>query len=70
MKYNYVVKGKVRGEISKHLKLSAAVRSMARDHRICRNMGGGAYSDARVFDLKTRKPVDLEAEGYADWSER
>jgi len=70
MKYNYVVKGKVRGEISRHLKLSAAVRAMARDHRICNELGGGAYSDARVFDLKTGEPVDLEVEGYADWSQR
>ena len=70
MKHNYVVNGAVRGEISRHIKLSAAVRAMARDHRACKGLGGGAYSDARVFDLKTGEAVDLEEEGYADWSER
>jgi len=70
VKYRYAVAGNVRGTISKHLKLGAAVRAMARDRRACKSLGGGAYSDVQVWDLKTDKPVDLEEAGYADWAER
>ena len=44
----YIVKGSVRGTISKHNALSAAIRSMRKDQKQCRKLGGGAYSDARV----------------------
>lgn len=49
MKTKYIVKGSVRGTISRHTKLSAAIRSMLKDERQCASLGGGAYSDVSIF---------------------
>ena len=65
MKCLYAVVGPVRGEISRHLKLSAAVRAMYSDRRGCKSLGGGSYSDVRVIDLATGESVDIEQAGYA-----
>ena len=65
IKYKYSVTGNVRGTVSKHIKLSAAVRAPVKDRRDCHRLGGGSYSDCRVLDLKTGKVVDLAAEGYS-----
>jgi hypothetical protein len=45
----YIVRGNVRGLISRHRTESAARKSAARDARACASLGGGAYSDARVY---------------------
>jgi hypothetical protein len=46
----FLVRGSVRGKISdNHRTLSGAVRSMMKDHRSCGRLGGGSYSDARVY---------------------
>jgi hypothetical protein len=46
---SFVVRGPVRGLISRHRTESAAHRSAAKDQRQCRSLGGGAYSDAKVY---------------------
>ena len=46
----YVVIGQVRGLVSEHRTLSGAERSLARDRRCCRLVGG--YSDAAIFDME------------------
>ncbi len=48
MSTKYIVTGSVRGTISRHAKLSAAIRSMQKDQRDCRSLGGGAYSDVSI----------------------
>ena len=48
LKYNYIVRGAVRGVISQHLTFGAAIRSLQKDQRECGNLGGGAYSDAEI----------------------
>ena len=47
VKVSYVVSGWVRGEISKHRKLTAAVKSKLHDSRQCGK--GGGYSDCNVY---------------------
>lgn len=47
--YRYIVYGSVRGMVSKHRTAAGAERSLAADRRGCRSLGGGAYSDARVY---------------------
>ena len=50
MKTYYPVEGSVRGDISiKHRSLDAAIRGYQRDHSACRSLGGGAYSDVRIY---------------------
>jgi hypothetical protein len=44
----FIVKGSVRGIVSKRRTLSGAVRSLRRDQEGCRRQGG--YSDARIYD--------------------
>jgi len=50
MKTKYIVTGSVRGEISQHNKLSAAIRSLSRDRNACANMpGGNSHSDCEIL---------------------
>ena len=44
----YIVRGSVRGTISRHTKIIAAIRSLRKDRRACRSLGGGAYSDCKI----------------------
>lgn len=44
----YVVRGDVRGTLSRHRTLNAAVASLRRDQRVCQSLGGGAYSDCEI----------------------
>lgn len=48
-KYPVLVYGQVRGVVSNHRQVDAAMRSLIRDRRVCRNLGSGAYSDAAVY---------------------
>jgi hypothetical protein len=47
MNKTYIVKGPVRGTISSHRTLNAAIRSLLKDRRGCRKQGG--YSDAVII---------------------
>lgn len=44
----YRVAGEVRGVISYHRSLGAAIRSLLKDQRGCDSLGGGAYSDCWI----------------------
>lgn len=44
----YIVKGSVRGTISRHNTISGAYRSMRKDQKSCARLGGGAYSDVDI----------------------
>ena len=48
MKTKYIVSGSVRGTISQHNTISGAYRSMRRDQKSCKRLGGGAYSDVSI----------------------
>lgn len=46
----YIVRGSVRGTISRHNKLSAAIRSLRADQKRCESLRGGAYySDCKIL---------------------
>lgn len=47
----FIARGKVRGLISSHRSSAAAAKSVKRDHAQCDALGGGAYSDARVYAI-------------------
>lgn len=76
MRKEFKVRGLVRGTIGTHRALPAAVRTMLRDHRACRN--GGSYSDARVYvsvdgSPEYQVPVDVDVDGtwvIGTWSDR
>ena len=57
---NLVVEGDVRGFISQHRTLDAAVKSLKRDQNQCHALGGGAYSDAVIIDKTVGQVVNLE----------
>lgn len=46
----YIVYGSVRGLVSEHRTLAAALKAAGKDRRDCRSCGGGAYSDVRVYE--------------------
>lgn len=48
VKVKYNVIGSVRGLVSRHSSLQAAIRSMEQDQKSCKRLGGGAYSDVRI----------------------
>lgn len=58
----YSVEGSIRGVISRHRKLSAAVKSMRKDHGDCYALGGGAYSDVDIVRLDGEPLSDEELE--------
>ena len=59
----YIVKGSVRGTISQHNKLSAAIRSMRRDQRDCQSLpGGNCYSDVEIERADGEPLSDAEHE--------
>ncbi len=49
IQYNYVVRGNVRGEISRHRKIECAFKSRSDDQRHCQAQGG--YSDGEVYEV-------------------
>ena len=59
-KYQYVVEGDVRGFISRHRSLDAAVKSLRRDQFACASLGGGAYSDAVIVDKVANAVVNVD----------
>ena len=48
-KFLYIVYGDVRGLVSEHRTLSGAIRGYDRDSADCAWLGGGAYSDVRMY---------------------
>lgn len=71
----YRVHGSVRGTVSRHRTLAAAVRGAAKDRRACRRLGGGAYSDVQVQrrtaqGWETVGQCELEVAGLvgSDWT--
>lgn len=48
-KCDYIVYGSVRGLVSEHRTLSGAEKSLTRDRNGCASLGGGAYSDASIY---------------------
>jgi hypothetical protein len=48
----YFVRGKIRGTVSKHKTLYAAIKSLRRDQEGCRRQGG--YSDCKITDADGR----------------
>jgi len=48
---NYVVQGSVRGHVSNHRTLEAAIKSMHKDWDSCSKLGGGSYSDAKIYEV-------------------
>lgn len=71
MRLKYIVKGNVRGLISTHRKLSAAIKSLLKDKKECSSLGGGAYSDVNVSVLVDEFEYDLPIvfePDYADWN--
>ena len=46
---SFIVRGAVRGYLSSHRVEDRAHLAAIKDRKICRRLGGGAYSDARVF---------------------
>lgn len=46
---HYIVRGPVRGFISRHRSEYRARCAVMRDRRQCESLGGGAYSDAKVY---------------------
>jgi hypothetical protein len=59
----YIVKGDVRGIVSEHNKLSAAIRSMKKDERDCANLpGGNSYSDVMIERTDGEELTNSEAE--------
>lgn len=46
---NYIVYGSVRGLVGEHRTQRGAERSADKDRRACHSLGGGAYSDAQVY---------------------
>ncbi len=61
-KMKYIVTGSVRGTISRHNTLCAAIRSMRKDQRDCRSIGGGAYSDVSIERADGEDLTDSEIE--------
>jgi hypothetical protein len=45
----YTVRGSVRGTLASHVSLVEAHRVLTADEADCGRLGGGAYSDARIF---------------------
>lgn len=50
--YPLIVWGSVRGLVSEHRSMEAALKSLARDQRACRSLSSGltrSYSDASIY---------------------
>ena len=78
---NYIVVGSVRGHLGDFECIDDAYDCVLRDQDNCRALGGGAYSDARVFytetsdeareDRELRAAEDaIDAEEAAQWEAR
>lgn len=65
----YIVEGFVRGRISEHRVLNAAVKSMVKDQKSCSSLGGGVYSDAMVFEntIKGLKHIPILVHFDGTW---
>jgi hypothetical protein len=55
----YIVRGDVRGTISKHRELSTAVKSLRRDMIACRYVGG--YSDCEIIHADGTELDEIES---------
>lgn len=62
MNSKYIVKGSVRGHISSHRTIAGAIKSLRRDQRACRGLGGGAYSDCAILRADGQPLNDAEQE--------
>lgn len=50
----YIVYGHVRGLVSQHRTHRGAIKALSADVRGCKSLGGGAYSDAQVYQWTDR----------------
>lgn len=58
--FRYLVIGEIRGEVSRHRSLNAAIRSLKRDQDGCVSQGG--YSDCIIYDVVNQCAVTISDE--------